>query len=62
MLVIESLEWGYQNCVGIAIIGNNEILVAASRLDRVSSRVISISFTDVHCLHVKFVRLCEGEG
>ena len=42
MLVLVSLEWDYQNCVRVAIIGNHEILVAALRLDRLASRVISI--------------------
>ena len=42
MLVLVSLEWDYQNCVRVAIIGNSEILVAALRLDRLASCVISI--------------------
>ena len=42
MLVLEILERGNQNCVGIAMINNHEILVAALRLDRLASCVISI--------------------
>ena len=42
MLVLVSLEWDYQNCVRVAIIGNSEILVAALRLDRLASCAISI--------------------
>ena len=42
MLVLASLEWGYQNCIGIAMIVNHEVLVSSLRLYRVLSRVIII--------------------
>ena len=42
MLVLTNIERGYKNCVRIAMLGNHEVLVATSRLDRVPSRVISI--------------------
>ena len=62
MLFLAIIERGNQNCVGIEMIGNHEILVAALRLDRSAYRVISIYFTNVHRVHVKFVRLFGGKG
>ena len=62
MLFLAIIERGNKNCVGIEMIGNHEILVATLRLDRSAYRVISIYFTDVHRVHVKFVRLLGGKG
>ena len=54
MLVFECLEWGDQNCVLIAMVGYHDILFPTSCFDWEYACIISVEFTDMHCVHVQF--------
>ena len=54
MLIFACLEGGDQNCVLIAMVGYHEILVPTSCLYWESECIISVEFTDMHCMHVQF--------
>ena len=60
MIVATGAERGLENCVGVAVVYNHDVLISTARLDGELATVIYVQFSDWFFKEMDFI--CGGEG
>ena len=53
--IILGLEWGLEDCIGVEVLGNHNVLIAAARANGGAAGVFCVQLTNMLYAHMHFI-------
>ena len=53
--IILGLEWGLEDCIGVEVLGNHNVLIVAARANGGASGVVCVQLTNMLYAHIHYI-------